>query len=125
MPIVKKESVAEKKVSLKKESDVKSTKSTSTETCSAEYSLDSSDSLLNIKGLPALDHLKKEALKPVVSRYAKLVKERDQMKSKLKKLHDKLVCQLEKEFKAEEKKERAEQEKRIKKAEQEVIFAAD
>lgn len=124
-PLLKKETVANKNSISKKVIDEKATKTTSTEKCSAEFSLDSSDSLLNIKGLPTLEHLKKEALKPVVSRYAKLVKERDQMKSKLKKLHDKLVCQLEKEFKAEEKKERAEQDARIKKAENEVIFAAN
>ncbi len=80
--------------------------------------------LLKIDGLPNLEDMKQEALKPVVSRYAKLVKERDELKKQLRELHDKLKKQLEKEFREAERKENKKQEARIKKAEEDMLYAA-
>jgi len=50
---------------------------------------------LDKEDAPSLEEMKKRALKPVMVRYAKLIKDRDEQKKQLKITHDKLKKQLE------------------------------
>ena len=69
--------------------------------------------------------MKQKALKPVMVRYAKLIKDRDEQKKQLKITHDKLKKQLEDQWQTTLKKEREHRHSELKKAERAMLEIAD